>query len=736
MSASISAQVLAQLAQRYGIAAEYHDWQGQHVEVAPEVLRAVLAALDVDTSTPEAAEAALRAAEERPWRRTLPPTTVARQGRETDVLVHVPHGRGVSLEIVLEPGADAALGAPPAAVQVEHDAAPREIDGALVGEARFRLPDTLPLGWHELVAHIAEDPAEDASAEGGRSRRRRGGQENRSRLIVAPEAQSVGVEDPAWGIMAQLYQARSDGSWGIGDLRDLQTVGRWGAERDADFVLVNPFHAAAVTTPIEPSPYLPTSRRFADPSLISIGDVIAEFELGLDEASANRIAELASYGRALNRVDKIDRDASWLAKREALTICFDAMRRSGHPGWRDFGFFCEEEGQSLIDFATWCSLCEQHGGDWHEWPEGLRTPQSPEVDAFRQEHSDRVEFYCWVQFVLRGQTLRTQERLREAGMTIGVMHDLAVGVHPHGADAWSLDESLARGVSVGAPPDQYNQLGQNWSQPPLRPDTLERDGYEPLREVLRASFIGAGALRIDHILGMFRQWWIPEGLGPEQGTYVTYDHEAMIGVLLLEAHRAGALVIGEDLGTVSELTREVMAERDVYGTQVMWFERGEDGAPREPRDYRVECLATVTTHDLPPTGGFLELAHIDLRERLGLLAESADEVRVEEEALLAAYRDRLREADLVGENPTTEELVIALHEFMAASVSKLFGVALADLAGDRRAINQPGTSSEYPNWSLPLADARGGVRLVDEILADEHAAALARVSARHNPLKR
>lgn len=710
-----STQVLAELAERYGISPNYYDWLGEYVEVSSEVLVAVLAALDVDASTEAAAQAALDSADEGPWRQTLPPTTVTRAGIAKDIFVHVPAGEPVTVTIQLEDGSVRNT------VQLEHLVEPRLVDGAEVGEAKFQLPADLPLGWHEIhavVGTLGEDSLGAVS-----------GPVETATLVVTPESASAQLDAQVWGIMAQLYQARSAESWGIGDLRDLQTIGQWGAEQGADFVLVNPFHAPSVTTPIEPSPYLPTSRRFGDPSLLRIEDLVEELEL--HEAEALRLRELASYGQAANRVDTIDRDASWLAKREALGICFEAARRGSHERWRTFGNYCETEGQSLIDFATWCALCEQHGGNWRDWPEEFQDPTSVAVDSFRQAHADRIEFYCWMQFVLQEQKTRTQDALREAGMQIGVMNDLAVGVHPSGADAWSLNQSLARGVSVGAPPDAYNQMGQDWSQPPLRPDALEKTGYAPLRDMLRKAFIGAGALRIDHILGMFRQWWVPAGMPATQGTYVTFDHEAMIGVLLLEAERAGALVIGEDLGTVSELTRNVMAERHVYGTQIMWFERGADGSPKRPEHYRRECLASVTTHDLPPTAGYLELAHVDLRERLGVLTRPAEEERTDELATIDAYTAILREDGLIGEaDPTTEELVLALHRHMAGSASQLFQVALADLAGDRRPINQPGTYREYPNWTLPLTGPDGQIRLLDDVLTDDFAKQLAEAAVR------
>lgn len=721
VTASVSKQVLAELAQQYGIAASYYDWRGNLVEVSEDTLIAVLAALDVDTSSEAAAVTALAEATTRSWRQILPPTVVARAGQPTEVLVHVPAGAPVHVELVREDGAREPL------AQVEHLVPNADVDGLAVGEAKFLLPDTAPSGWHTLEARVPVTAMPVGAADVLAAQVEGDHTVARSTVICAPDRSSVCVDEPAWGIMAQLYQARSSQSWGMGDLADLRALGTWGAQHDADFVLVNPFHAPSPVTPIEPSPYLPTSRRFVDPSLIHIDTVVAQVEL--DVPAAARITELATIARERTSEDVIDRDTVWLAKREALGLCFGAVdHTSAH--WRAFGEYLEAQGQGLIDFATWCTLCEQYGWNWRDWPEPFHSPRTDEVATFRQEHADRIQFYCWLQFIVNEQAHATQRAVTEAGMRIGVMHDLAVGVHPSGADAWSLDDSLARGVSVGAPPDAFNQLGQDWSQPPLRPDALERTGYAPLRDMLRAAFAGAGALRIDHILGMFRLWWVPSGMPAGAGTYVHYNHEAMIGVLLIEAERAGALVIGEDLGVVSDLTREVMAQRHVYGTQIMWFERDEHEVPLAPSAYRSECLATVTTHDLPPTAGYLELEHVRIRHELGLLSRSLDEELAAEREVVAAFVDEVVRAGLVAPDATTDEVVVALHRHLAGGAAKLFGVALADLAGDRRSINQPGTFREYPNWTLPLAGPDRTPRSLEQVLASPQAERIAAAARR------
>ena len=338
------------------------------------------------------------------------------------------------------------------------------------------------------------------------------------------------------------------------------------------------------------------------------------------------------------------------------------------------------------------------------------SPQQPQLARFADGAHARIDRQLAVH-VLHMAFHRVARQEQRIG-------DLAVGVHPTGADAWSLNLSLARGVSVGAPPDIYNQRGQDWSQPPWSPESLAASGYAPLRDMVRTVLRHAGALRVDHIIGLFRLWWIPEGMGASQGAYVRYDHEAMVGVLLLEAHRAGAVVIGEDLGTVEPWVREYLATRGVLGTSVLWFEKQGDGWPLEPQAYRRLALSTVNTHDLPPTAGYLAEEHVQLRERLGLLTEPLEVVRTEARIERDRMMARLRGHGLIGEAPTEREVVEALHRYVVRTPSVLVGVALVDGVGERRTQNQPGTDKEYPNWRIPLGDGSGEVVLMDDLPAN------------------
>lgn len=688
---------LRRLADAYGVSTSYTDFYGRQASVSDDTLRTVLAALGVPADTPELVRVQLQHQGDAPWRRVLPPTVVARGGTAVQVPVHVEHGESVEVSLELEDGGAGEVH------QVEKVVEPRTVDGRLVGEATFEVAATTPLGWHTLAA------------------RTQSGRVARATLIVVPETLELpgDLGDAAapqdgrvWGVQAQLYSVRSRRSWGVGDIVDLADLAWLSATRyGADFVLVNPLHAAEPVAPMTPSPYLPTTRRFVNPLYVRVEEVLETAYLSaadrsLVEWSFDTVRDLDTDP------GPIDRDAAWAAKRSALEIVYAQPRSQARE--HTFAAFRAGQGRALEDFALWCALAEHFQGTTG-WPEDAKDPSSELVASLRTELADRVDFYCWLQWVADEQLDRAQRTATEAGMSLGIVQDLAVGVHPEGADRWALGDVLASGVSLGAPPDMYNQQGQDWSQPPWNPSELERVGYAPFRDMIRFALRHAGGLRVDHIIGMFRQWWVPTGRGAAEGTYVRFDHEAMIGVLCLEAHRAGAVLVGEDLGTVEPWIRDYLPTRGVLGTSVLWFEKTDDVTPRPPEDYRRLALATVTTHDLPPTAGYLAGEHVDLRERLGLLKEDAADVRRAARRERDGYLAALRADGLVGDDPSERELVEALHRYTARAPSVLFGVSLVDATGERRAQNQPGTDTEYPNWKVPLGDSTGTPVLLDDL---------------------
>lgn len=681
---------LDELARAYGVSVEYWDQSGVLRRSSDAAIASVLRALGADPGDEASIRASLAERDLRDWRRTLPPVVVTVGGRYAHIWVHVPHGSHVRVWIELE---DGGIVEPP---QSNRWVEPRDVDGVLIGEATFVVPADVPLGWHTIKAFTDDGVSE-------------------SILVVTPECltpPALASGDRLWGLMAQIYSVRSRRSWGIGDLADLADLAAWsGYELGADFVLVNPLHAAAPTLPMTPSPYLPSTRRFPNPLYLRI-EQIPEYAYltGADRKAVRRL------GKPLRRLsaDLLDRDEAWAAKSAALDIVRRVPLTPGRQARYDA--YVVAEGAGLIDFATWCALAEEFGPTWQDWPRELQHPASLEVADWRAEHADRIERHLWMQWLLDEQMERTQEAAVEVGMRAGIIHDLAVGVGGEGADAWALQDVLAADVTVGCPPDMYNQLGQDWAQPPWRPDALADAAYIPYRDMLRTLLRHSGGIRVDHILGLFRQWWIPSGSPAADGAYVVFDHEALVGILALEAHRAGALVIGEDLGTVEPRVQEFLHERGILGTSILWFERWSGGGLKPPEQWRSDVLASVAVHDLPPTAGYLAGEHVRIRSELGLLSRdeaderSADAAATREWLDLAVGRGWLSDAEA-----QIDDRVVALHRVVAASPARLVGIALPDLVGDVRAQNQPGTDQEYPNWRVPLADATGNPVALEDL---------------------
>ncbi|GAA1491373.1 4-alpha-glucanotransferase [Brachybacterium sacelli] len=687
---------LRDLARDLGVGTDYRGWDGTRRDVADATLRAVLTALGAEVSS-EQDIARIRAEHERaPWERTLPPVTVLREDLGTTVPIHVEHGAAVAAHLLLEEGGREDL------AQVEDFTPPYELEGHLRGRARFRLPAGLPLGWHRLVAETASGPSQ-------------------ADVVVTPARLTTPdafVARRGFGLQAQLYSVRSPRSWGIGDLGDMQDLAAIAATRHgADFLLVNPLHASYPTPPVEPSPYLPVTRRFASVLYLRLEDV-AEYR-DLPDVARQRVELLRRRVAGWNaRADHLERDGVLAAKLEALEALFAVPLTAGRRALLEA--YRRREGQGLEDFALWSAWAERARGTVEESP--LDALDDAAVGRARDELSGRIEFHIWTQWLLDEQLGAAQAAAQEAGMRLGIMHDLAVGVEQIGADSWRLREVLARGASVGAPADQYNQQGQNWHQPPWHPEQLREASYRPWRDMLRTLMRHAGALRIDHVLGLFRLWWIPEGHEASDGAYVSYDHEAMIGILALEAHRSGTVVVGEDLGTFEPWVRDYLVDRGILGTSILWFEHDDAGRPLRAEDYRTLCMSSVNTHDLPPTAGYLAGDHVALRHELGLLERDLEQEQAADAAGREQVLDVLREEGLLEPGADIEATVIALHRHLARTTSMLLGVSLVDCVGERRIQNQPGTDEEYPNWRIPLADADGEVVGVDEIADDERTA--------------
>ncbi|HEY8590808.1 MAG TPA: 4-alpha-glucanotransferase [Naasia sp.] len=680
---------LTALAEQYRISTSFEDWQDREIEVPEKSIRAVLAAMGVDPDAATADEDDT----------LLPPVRVITAGDEAAITARVRDIGQLELHLRLEDGEERLL-LPRADEPYE-----TPTDGPLT-EIEIDLPADLPLGYHRLRA-----------TEGDRS--------GECELIITPAF--LGVPDTlgdgsSWGFAVQLYSARSSRSWGVGDLGDLGDLAVWSAEQGADYILVNPLHAAEPVAPLEPSPYLPSSRRFWNPLYLRVTDVP---EYGqLDDEEREGIEALAAELHAeVDGKDTIDRDTSWTTKRAALELLHRVPATTERE--QEFAEYRELHGEALRQFATWNVLAIEHGDDYRTWPDELQDASSVAVAEFANARRNEIDFEMWLQWQLDQQLAAAQQRATDAGMSLGIMHDLAVGVHPGGADAWRNRHVYATGIRVGAPPDAFNQQGQDWGQPPWRPDRLAETAYAPFRDLIRNVLRHAGGVRIDHIIGLFRLWWTPEGGSPADGTYVRYDHEATIGILALEAQRAGAVVVGEDLGVVEPSAREYLAQRGVLGTSILWFERDEDAEVLPAEKWRELCLASVTTHDLPPTNGYLNGVHVELRNRLGLLTRPVEEEAEADRKDRASWMAELRKRGLIGDEPSNEETIVALHRYLTLAPSRLLNIALTDAVGDRRTQNQPGTDeSQYPNWQIPLSGPDEKPMLLEDVFESERVRAV------------
>lgn len=530
------------------------------------------------------------------------------------------------------------------------------------------LPVDLPAGYHEL--HPVDGPPRP--------------------LILSPVRCHLPAGLRAWGWAVQLYAARSHDSWGIGDLADLGRLRDWAQRLGADFLMVNPLHASAPTLPQEPSPYSPTSRRLSNPLYLR-PELVPGFER-LD-------ADLAATARGLNGRREIDRDEVWRRKRPVLQAIFDT-----DSGGAPFARWRRQQGPAVVEFALWCALADVHGPRWRRWPAPLRHPDSPAVRRFAASAELEVAFHAWLQWALAGQ-------FREATAGLTVIQDLPIGFDPDGVDAWSWQDMLADGVSVGAPPDALNGNGQDWQLPPFVPWKLRAAGYRPFVESIRASIAGAGGLRIDHVMGLFRLWWIPAGSGPTEGGYVRYPAEDLLDIVALESQRANALVVGEDLGVVEAGVREELARRHMLAYRVLWFDKADPGGWPEL------SMGAVTTHDLPTVAGLWTGADRDEQRRYGV--DPGDEATAQMRAKLGDLPVQASVGDATA----------AAYRRLAEAPSALVVATLEDAVGEPGRPNLPGVTGR-PNWSLALplpiedlAEHPGPAQIADILTAHRPAVA-------------
>jgi len=546
------------------------------------------------------------------------------------------------------------------------------------GERRVgpSLPPDLPLGYHRLHA-------DDGS---------------RREVVVGPGRCHLPPSLRAWGWAMQLYALHSARSWGIGDLGDLRDLARWARGLGAGVLLLSPVHYSSPLPPVQASPYSPGSRRFRDPLYLRVEDVPGAAALG-----GEALETLARRARAALEAPepRVDRDAALAAKLEALGRLWQRFQGSAaFDAWRAV------QGADLEDFGAWCALAEEHGTGWRDWPARLRDRRSPQVDAERARLRDRASFHAWLQWLVAVQ-------MDAAAAELPLLHDLAIGVDPEGVDAWLHGDVLARGVHTGAPPDQFNARGQDWGILPFDPWRLRAAGYGPLVSTLRACMQGGGGLRVDHVMGLARLYWVPPGGSPADGAYVRYPAGDLFELLALESVRAQALVVGEDLGTVPPEVREQMAARDVLSYRLLWFEQS------PPQAWPERALAAVTTHDLPTVAGLWSGSDLRDQQRAGTAPDEAGN---------AALRDRLAQLAGLPPDAPVEAAVLGAHAALGRAPSALLLATLEDALAVQRRPNLPGTTADrWPSWRIPLP------RSLEDITEEPRARRIAELLRREQP---
>jgi (1->4)-alpha-D-glucan 1-alpha-D-glucosylmutase len=710
--------VLERLAAVHGIAPGFHDIWGHWHRVSDASLRALLAAMGVDAVDDRRVQDALDDTQRKRWRRSLAPMIVVRAHRRPWIVsVCLPAATADSAaacRIVTEAGEELGGELTPLAHPVER----ATIDGQACMARDYALPLELPPGYHRL-----EVRAGDVVAAGC--------------LAVAPAAcyrpPALAEGRRSFGFAAQLYGLRSERNWGIGDFTDLADLVALAGARGAGIVGINPLHALYPDNPDHDSPYSPSSRLFVNALYL---DVEAIPGFGECEQALHHVRSVAFQARlaALRDAPLVDYAGVAAAKREVLELLYADFQHGRAPDddrASAFRAFRAQGGDALERHATFEALQERFTRNdpsiwgWPAWPQAFRDPASPDVARFAQAHAERVEFFAWLQWQADLQRRAVADRARTSGLDVGVYADLAVSIDRGGAESWGNQDRYATGASVGAPPDAFSPRGQDWGLPPLVPGRLGDAAYAPFLATLRANMRHAGALRIDHVMGLMRLFWVPAGATPSEGAYVHYPFDDLLGLLALESHRHHCLVIGEDLGTVPDEVRRALADNDILSYRVLLFEREHGGAFRPPASYPAPALVTASTHDLPTLAGWWEGHDIVLRAEHGLIASEVDrDVQLAERARdRQCLLDALAQAgvlpaevapDAQAQPRMTDELADAVQTFIAQTPSILALVQLEDTCGVREQANLPGTVEGHPNWrrKLPLtlgalaADAR------------------------------
>jgi 4-alpha-glucanotransferase len=696
--------VIERLARLRGIGDAYHDYRGELRHFSLETKKSLLRAMGCKVDDPAALALELSQLEVARWRKFLPQVAAAR-GPRIGIDINVTareFGSALVWSVSFEDGARRGGTASTADCP---EIWRGEVEGSWITRRRFELPIDLPTGYHEMEAKIA------------------GGTADRCLLIISPprcyEPASIIAGRRLWGIAVQLYTLRSRDNWGIGDFNDLRSLIRWVAPHGAGFIGLNPLHALAPADPDRSSPYSASSRHFLNVLYIAV-PLVPEFQ---DCAAAReRMAEPAIVRRLseLRGLDLVDYRGAAELKLDILALLYrdfcDRHLAFGTGRAREFRAFTAAGGDLLQMHARFDALDRYFratlgvASGWLSWPEEFRDVNGNAAARFAAANPGEVEFHAYLQWLAHEQLYGAQALARELGMPIGLYGDYAVGANPSGSETWADQESFRRGAEIGAPPDPLALKGQGWGIPPQDPSVMLGQRLQGFVALIRNNMRYYGALRLDHVMSLFRLWWVAAGFSPTEGAYVHYPLEQLLTVLSLESARSACVVVGEDLGVVPDEMRRAMPQCGLYHYKVLLFEKL-DGRFRRADEYVRHALATVTTHDMPTLRSYWEGRDIELRRRLNLYpsAEVESDVIREREHDRKLLLEALQEQGLKPAQPATPfdaftaELAHALHLYLARSATTLVALQIEDLLGEILPVNVPGTDREYPNWQRKVS---------------------------------
>lgn len=703
--------LLHRLADLAGIQSGFHDIWGQYHPTSDEARRALLSGLGLPGDDDASLAVAIHELDTRPWYQTLPPVLVAPTGQPVHVLIHLPDqglDQAHAWTLTLEQGGGSTVSFLPRALQFQ---ASRELPDGWYHALELVLPPMDTPGYHRLTLRAPGEPEVDMP------------------LILHPpqchQPPAVAQGGRVWGLSVQLYGLRSRRNWGMGDFGDLPALLDWCAGAGAQALGLNPLHALFPHNPAHCSPYSPSSRQFLNTLYL---DVEAAPEFADCPAARERVASADFQARltALRAGSQVDYPAVAALKDEVLGLLYTHFRQhhldAGTPRGQAFRAWRAAGGTDLQHFALYLALqAHFHAQDpdlwgWPVWPEEYRHPAGDAVAAFAEQHPDLIGRYLYRQWLADDQLAAAHRRAGELNLGLGLYADLAVGVDKGGAETWMHRDLYALDTRIGCPPDDFSPLGQDWGLPPWIPDRLREAAYLPFINMLRANMKHAGALRIDHVMGLMRLFWVPPALDARHGAYLAYPLADLLGILALESQRNRCLVVGEDLGTVPDEVRHALAGMGVLSYRLFYFERDAAGDFRPPDQYPHQCLVAASTHDLPTLAGWWRGEDLDLRTRLNLWANDDQrlaQVRARQDdrrrLLQALARQGLLPAGL-GDDPgalpeAPVELVAAVHCYLARSPAMITLVQADDLLGETQQANLPGTVDQYPNWRRRLAIA-------------------------------